>query len=136
MRTRHAIDAVGEAEDAPVMLPGAPPFQEVADVATARTLANRLAKSDLPIVVAGEVGTGRRTLASALAAKRITGEDLGFANALVVKALTDAVDEFRMAYVEKVLAHFEGNRSQAARALGIDPRTIFRYLAKAKADET
>ena len=61
--------------------------------------------------------------------------ELGFSDALTlvggVQPLADAVDAFRMAYVARVLAHFDGNRTQAARALGIDPRTIFRYLAKA-----
>jgi DNA-binding NtrC family response regulator len=58
--------------------------------------------------------------------------DLGFAETLVVQPLNEAVENFRMKYVLKVVAHFDGNRTQAARALGIDPRTIFRYLAKAK----
>jgi DNA-binding NtrC family response regulator len=65
-------------------------------------------------------------------AEVIEAADLGFGEKLVVKALNDAVEEFRMAYVTKVLAHLDGNRTQAARALGIDPRTMFRYLAKAK----
>jgi DNA-binding NtrC family response regulator len=264
------------------MLPGAPPFQEAEIVAKARAVASRLAESDLPIVVIGEVGTGRRTLAAALAQKRshgtlpilvasafdgvpgelrergtgasvlvlhhvhaldprsqselvalvrdhrallvATGEregvgltpdlsalldatrvmlpslrergddavkwaevfaaraatdlgrplpklsvdarravsahcwpgnlaelesvlrravllgssaaiepaDLGFTEKLIVQPLTDALEEYRMSYVRRVLAHFDGNRTQAARALGIDPRTMFRYLAKAK----
>jgi DNA-binding NtrC family response regulator len=58
--------------------------------------------------------------------------DVGFEDKLVVQQLNDAVEEFRMSYVTRVLTHFEGNRTQAARALGIDPRTIFRYLAKTK----
>jgi DNA-binding NtrC family response regulator len=263
------------------MLPGAPPFVEVEAVLEARRLAARLASSPLPILVAGAIGTGRRTLANALgtlrdanhstfsafdgldavrfyrepdgvavihnihaldargqnelaalihdrpirivatvdasyelatdmealvAATRVTlpplqdrgsdvgawaklflelaatqlgrpgpkltaagenvllsqkwprnlsellsvvqraavlgsGEEvgpaeLGFNDALTivggVQPLADAVEAFRMAYVSKVLAHFDGNRSQTARALGVDPRTIFRYLAKDK----
>ena len=62
----------------------------------------------------------------------IEPSDLGFAEKLVVEPLNDAVERFRMAYVSKVLAHFNGNRTQAARALGVDARTIFRYLAKTK----
>jgi DNA-binding NtrC family response regulator len=62
--------------------------------------------------------------------------ELGFSDAMTivggVQPLADAVEAFRMAYVLKVLAHFDGNRSQTARALGVDPRTIFRYLAKDK----
>lgn len=65
----------------------------------------------------------------------ITPADLGLGEGLVVRRLSEAVDEYRMSYVAKVLAHFDGNRSQAARALGIDARTIFRYLAKAKPEE-
>jgi DNA-binding NtrC family response regulator len=267
------------------MLPGAPSFQEAENIQTARSMAARLAKSDLPMLITGEVGTGRRTLADAVASARAnaevpvvtftafeglpselrerqgrrfvgvvhhvhalgsreqmeiaamvrdhrlllvavgkTGEaplvtdlralvegthiqlppvrdregdavqwaeffaaraaaelggatrsmsddarravashswpgnlselesvmrravvladsdiiepsDLGFAEKLVVEPLNDAVERFRMAYVSKVLAHFNGNRTQAARALGVDARTIFRYLAKTK-DET
>lgn len=60
--------------------------------------------------------------------------DLGFDAGFVVQPLTDAVDQFRMAYVGKVLEHFGGNRTQAARALGIDARTMFRYVAKARGD--
>jgi DNA-binding NtrC family response regulator len=268
------------------MLPGAPPFPEAANVTKARTIASRLAASDLPLLVTGEVGTGRRTLAAAVAKKRTRAElavvvasafdgvptalrdrragpsvlvlhhvhaldgrsqsevaglvrdrrvllvatgkagdnglapnlaalldatqvvlpalrereadaiqwaevftsraaaelgcaaprlsadarraiashawpgnlselesvlrravllghaeqiepaELGFAEKLVVQPLNDAVEAFRMSYVTKVLAHFDGNRTQAARALGIDPRTMFRYLAKAKDDAT
>lgn len=60
--------------------------------------------------------------------------DLGFEADLVVQPLEAAVEEFRMRYVGQVLAHFGGNRTQAARALGVDPRTVFRYLAKTKDD--
>jgi DNA-binding NtrC family response regulator len=58
--------------------------------------------------------------------------DLGLTENFVVQPLAAAVEEFRASYVSRVLAHFGGNRTQAARALGIDPRTIFRYLAKSK----
>jgi DNA-binding NtrC family response regulator len=60
---------------------------------------------------------------------------LGFGEAFVVQSLTDAVEAFRMEYMAKVLNHFDGNRTQAARALGVDPRTMFRYLAKARGSE-
>lgn len=63
----------------------------------------------------------------------IDGTDLGFSTeSLKVQALEAAVEEFRMAYVLKVLAHFGGNRTQAAKALGVDPRTVFRYLERVK----
>ena len=61
---------------------------------------------------------------------------LSFGEALVVQPLTDAVEAYRMEYVAKVLNHFDGNRTQAARALGVDPRTMFRYLAKARGSES
>lgn len=274
----------GLGHDGRPVLPGAPPFQEAENVRAARSMAARLARSDLPILITGEVGTGRRTLADAIAVMRagtnvrvvtvtafdhlppelrerqegrvvgvvqhvhafgtreqmeiatlvrdrrlllvavgkptdapltadlrallegtqitlpplrerhgdairwaelflagadaglgavtrtlseearksiathswpgnlselelalrralVLGEsdlieppDLGLngAEKLVVQPLNDAIEAFRMAYVSKVLAHFDGNRTQAARALGVDARTIFRYLAKAK----
>lgn len=268
----------------PTMLPGAPPFPESAAITKVRTTAAKLAASDLPILVTGAVGTGRRTLASALAKARskavkplaeasafegvpddlhdrtsptvlllhhlhvlddrgqtqlaglvrdrrvvlvatgiatdrplvadlaalldathlklpllrdregdalqwgeffasraaaelgveapklspdtrnavstnawpgnlaelesvirravllgqgpvLTGVDLGFTEEkLKVQALEAAVEEFRMSYVLKVLAHFGGNRTQTAKALGVDPRTVFRYLERAKDD--
>lgn len=65
----------------------------------------------------------------------ITPAELGFGESLVIRTLSEAVDEYRMSYVAKVLAHFDGNRTQAARALGVDARTIFRYLAKGKPDD-
>ena len=47
-----------------------PPFMEAGVVSTERQRAVRLAKSDLPILILGEPGTGRRTLATALATLR------------------------------------------------------------------
>ncbi|HVJ19128.1 MAG TPA: helix-turn-helix domain-containing protein [Polyangiaceae bacterium] len=80
--------------------------------------------SELDSVIRRAVLLGQQTI--------IEPEDLGFHDSFVVQSLNDAVDEFRMTYVRRVLAHFDGNRTQAARALGIDARTMFRYLAKAK----
>lgn len=62
----------------------------------------------------------------------IEPRDVGLAEEFAVKPLTAAVEDFRAAYVQRALRHFAGNRSQAARALGVDARTIFRYVAKAK----
>ncbi len=71
-------------------------------------------------------------------ASEVGPAELGFTDVLTlvggVQPLTDAVEAFRLEYVTRVLAHFDGNRTQTARALGIDPRTIFRYLAKAKTE--
>jgi DNA-binding NtrC family response regulator len=65
----------------------------------------------------------------------VTGADLGFSQEkLKVQGLEAAVEEFRMTYVLKVLAHFGRNRTQTAKALGVDPRTVFRYLERVKED--
>ena len=42
--------------------------------------------------------------------------------------LRDAKEHFATSYVKKVLALNGGNRSQTARDLGVDPRTIYKYL--------
>jgi len=65
----------------------------------------------------------------------LAASDLGFGEKLVVQPLKDAIEQYKMEYVAKVLDHFEGNRTQAAKALGIDPRTMFRYLEKARGDK-
>lgn len=44
--------------------------------------------------------------------------------------LSDAKEEFAMEYILKALEQNGGNRTQTARDLGVDPRTIFRYLKK------
>lgn len=43
-------------------------------------------------------------------------------------SLEAAVDAFKRRYVYEALVRFGGNRSQTARALGIDARTVFRFL--------
>jgi DNA-binding NtrC family response regulator len=47
-----------------------------------------------------------------------------------VQPLAEAIDRFRIDYINRVLAQFSGNRTQAAKALNVDVRTIFRYLEK------
>lgn len=64
----------------------------------------------------------------------IEPDGLGFSDALVVKPLKEAEAEFRRNYVARVLAACDGNRTQAAKALGVDARTVFRYLEKAKSE--
>jgi transcriptional regulator with AAA-type ATPase domain len=49
-----------------------------------------------------------------------------------IQPLAEAVEQFQVKYVDRAIAHFSGNRSQAARALGVDPRTVFRYLERRK----
>jgi DNA-binding NtrC family response regulator len=44
--------------------------------------------------------------------------------------LEKAKEEFQRKYVLEVLERNNGNRTQTARDLGVDPRTIFRYLEK------
>jgi DNA-binding NtrC family response regulator len=44
--------------------------------------------------------------------------------------LERAKEEFQRAYVLKALERNNGNRTQTARDLGVDPRTIFRYLER------
>ena len=39
-------------------------------------------------------------------------------------------EEFQRKYVLEVLERNNGNRTQTARDLGVDPRTIFRYLER------
>lgn len=44
--------------------------------------------------------------------------------------LEEAVEAFRKEYVRKALAACAGNRTQTARILKINPRTVFRYLER------
>jgi len=44
--------------------------------------------------------------------------------------LTEAREEFTRNYILEVLERNGGNRTQTARDLGVDPRTIFRYLER------
>ncbi len=49
--------------------------------------------------------------------------------------LAQAREDFTRQYIFQVLEKNNGNRTQAARDLGVDPRTIFRYLEKDSDDE-
>ncbi len=59
-------------------------------------------------------------------------EDLDlFAEALApIQTLTQAREEFQRRYILEVLERNNGNRTKTARDLGVDPRTIFRYLER------
>jgi transcriptional regulator with GAF, ATPase, and Fis domain len=60
-------------------------------------------------------------------------EDLGLGAAAAetgILPLEKAKEEFQRRYVLEVLERNNGNRTQTARDLGVDPRTIFRYLEK------
>ncbi len=56
--------------------------------------------------------------------------DLGAAAEPNILPLEKAKEEFQRRYVLEVLERNNGNRTQTARDLGVDPRTIFRYLEK------
>ena len=63
-------------------------------------------------------------------------EELGISEDEVrVLPLADAKERFQKDYVARVLEMNRGNRTQTARDLGVDPRTIFRYLEKERDDE-
>ncbi|MSP25527.1 MAG: GAF domain-containing protein [Myxococcales bacterium] len=54
--------------------------------------------------------------------------DLGPSAAAPIVPLEKAKEEFQRRYVLDTLERNHGNRTQTARDLGVDPRTIFRYL--------
>ena len=56
--------------------------------------------------------------------------DLGTSAENAIMPLEKAKEEFQRKYVLEVLERNNGNRTQTARDLGVDPRTIFRYLEK------
>jgi len=56
--------------------------------------------------------------------------DLGATAENAILPLEKAKEEFQRKYVLEVLERNNGNRTQTARDLGVDPRTIFRYLEK------
>lgn len=65
---------------------------------------------------------------------KLDASDLGLADGDAAtpefEPLADALENFRRSYVARALAYYSGNRTQTARALKVDPRTIFRYLEK------
>jgi transcriptional regulator with PAS, ATPase and Fis domain len=56
--------------------------------------------------------------------------DLGQGSENPILPLEKAKEEFQRKYVLEVLERNNGNRTQTARDLGVDPRTIFRYLER------
>jgi transcriptional regulator with GAF, ATPase, and Fis domain len=56
--------------------------------------------------------------------------DLGGANQPTIVPLEKAKEDFQRRYVFEVLERNNGNRTQTARDLGVDPRTVFRYLER------
>jgi len=47
-----------------------------------------------------------------------------------IKPLDDATEEFKIDYIREALELNNWNKAQTARDLGVDPRTIFRYIEK------
>ncbi|MFW5966110.1 MAG: sigma 54-interacting transcriptional regulator, partial [Persicimonas sp.] len=47
-----------------------------------------------------------------------------------IMPLSEAKEKFALRYVHEALERNDGNRTQTARELDVDPRTIFRYLEK------
>ncbi len=62
----------------------------------------------------------------------LNAEDLGIrkGDRREIKPLAEAEEEFKMGYVRDVLEINNWNKAQTARDLGVDPRTIFRYIEK------
>jgi transcriptional regulator with GAF, ATPase, and Fis domain len=56
--------------------------------------------------------------------------DLGLDETVTIVPLEKAKEEFQRRYVLEILERNNGNRTQTARDLGVDPRTIFRYLER------
>ncbi len=56
--------------------------------------------------------------------------DLNPENLQTIVALDKAKEDFQRKYILEVLERNNGNRTKTARDLGVDPRTIFRYLEK------
>lgn len=63
----------------------------------------------------------------------ITLQDLNLSKELLndqILSLKEAQERFSQEYVQHVLSLNQGNRTQTARDIGVDPRTVFRYLKK------
>lgn len=60
----------------------------------------------------------------------LTPEDLDIAasDERTILGLSDAREQWQTEYIRKAVELCGGNRTQAARELGVDPRTIYRYL--------
>ena len=47
-----------------------------------------------------------------------------------IQPLADAEEQFKIGYIRDALELNNWNKAQTARDLGVDPRTIFRYIEK------
>ncbi len=62
----------------------------------------------------------------------VTIEELALDASLAeIVPLGEAVERFRREYILQAIERCGGNRTQAAKALHVDPRTVFRYLERA-----
>jgi len=63
---------------------------------------------------------------------QLSADDLELSNAVLspVLPLAQAKEEFQSRYINEVLDRNDGNRTQTARELAVDPRTIFRHLER------
>jgi transcriptional regulator with GAF, ATPase, and Fis domain len=62
--------------------------------------------------------------------------ELSAEDASPVLSLALAREEFQTRYIEQVLERNGGNRTRAARELGVDPRTVFRFLERQDAEKS
>ena len=62
----------------------------------------------------------------------LNGDDLGLSGTdkRNIVLLADAEEEFKLKYIREALELNDWNKAQTARDLGVDPRTIFRYIEK------
>ncbi len=67
----------------------------------------------------------------------IDADDLGLTAEMLepIRPLSEAKERFAYRYVLEALDRNDGNRTQTADELEVDPRTIFRYLEKGEPDE-
>lgn len=66
----------------------------------------------------------------------LTAEDLELTSSRLapVVPLAQAKEEFQKQYINDVLERNHGNRTQTAKDLGVDPRTVFRHLERTEVD--
>jgi len=65
----------------------------------------------------------------------ITREDLEIPEDIEIMPLADAKELFELQYIADVLKSNGGNRTKTAKDLGVDPRTIYRYIDKIQKQE-
>ena len=80
----------------------------------------------------GSSRTASRRRSSSASGRSSSPEDLdlGQSSDSPILPLEKAKEEFQRKYVLEVLERNNGNRTQTARDLGVDPRTIFRHLER------